>query len=290
MNFDFELILFYATVITGIIALFDMIYLTPRRKRHKTDAVAITGYLSLFDLPFRGQKVLKLKGDQQYTPIIIEYARSFFPILLIVFLLRSFLYEPFRIPSGSLEPTLLMGDFILVNKYDYGMRVPVIHKRIMGEGKPERGDIVVFRWPPNPSVNFIKRVIGLPGDKISYINKELFVNGQKVPQELIEQSIALDEKGTEWQAITKQEDLLGIKHKIYVDPKESRRDYQDIVVPDNMYFVMGDNRDHSADSRFWGFVPDNHIVGKAVLVWMSWDGAQNWSQWIRWKRIGKSIH
>src|SRR5690348_9324908 len=149
MNFNFELILFYATIITGLISLFDIIFLAPRR-RHK-----------------------KNLNKPAHIPLLADYSRSFSPILLIVFLLRSFLYEPFRIPSGSLEPTLLTGDFILVNKFDYGIRLPVVHKKIFGTAEPQRGDIMIFRWPPNPSFDFIKRVIGLPGDHISYINKEL---------------------------------------------------------------------------------------------------------------------
>lgn len=262
MNFNFELILFYATVITGLIALFDIIFLAPARKRKYGT---------------RSQKKL---------PVIIDYARSFFPVLLAVFLLRSFLFEPFRIPSGSLEPTLLVGDFILVNKYNYGVRLPVIHTKIMDNSAPSRGDIIVFRWPPNPSVDFIKRVIGIPGDRISYINKELTVNGQKVPQEFLQMTPAQGENGSEWQAQEKQEDLLGIKHKIFIDPAKSSRDFKDIVVPEGMYFVMGDNRDDSADSRYWGFVPDENIVGKAVVVWMSWDGMKNR---IRTSRLGTVV-
>lgn len=259
MSFNFELILFYATVITGILSLFDVIFLAPKRKR---------------------------KGVSK-LPIISDYARSFFPILLIVFLLRSFLFEPFRIPSGSLEPTLLMGDFILVNKYDYGIRLPVAHKKIVANKQPKRGDIMVFRWPANPSVDFIKRVIGLPGDRISYVNKELYVNGQKILQTNPQTGTATDESGAEWQALEKQENLLGVTHQIFIDPNKSSRDYHDIVVPEGMYFVMGDNRDDSADSRFWGFVPDKNIVGKAVLVWMSWD---SFKTHLRWDRIGKVIH
>ncbi|MBX3708803.1 MAG: signal peptidase I [Gammaproteobacteria bacterium] len=263
MNFNFELILFYASVVTGLIVLFDVIFLARKRK-----------------LAQEGETEIKL-------PIIIDYARSFFPILLIVFLLRSFLYEPFRIPSGSLEPTLLMGDFILVNKFDYGIRLPVIHKKIYGHDVPQRGDIMVFRWPPNPSYDFIKRVIGLPGDKISYINKELYVNGQKIPQEFVQNSMALGESGNQWQAVEKQEDLLGVKHHIFVDSTKSSRDFHDIIVPDGMYFVMGDNRDDSADSRYWGFVPDKNIVGKAVMVWLSWNSI---NKNLRFNRIGKLIH
>lgn len=257
MNFNFELILFYATLITGVIALIDLLVFAPRRAAN--------------DKP----------------GLILDYSRSFFPVLLLVFLLRSFLYEPFRIPSCSLEPTLLMGDFILVNKYQYGVRLPVIHTKIFGTGTPQRGDIMVFRWPPNPSVNFIKRVIGLPGDKISYINKELYINGVKMPQEFLTMSNARSESGLEWQAEEKVENLPSLKHHIYVDPTVSTRDFQDIEVPPGMYFVLGDNRDKSADSRFWGFVPDENIVGKASLVWMSWNGAKTN---IRFNRIGNIIH
>jgi signal peptidase I len=265
MNFNFELILFYAVIITGIICLFDILFLAKKRKE-------------------------KGKEETATLPVLIDYSRSFFPVLLIVFLLRSFLFEPFRIPSGSLEPTLLTGDFILVNKYDYGIRLPVVHKKIfenLDAGSPKRGDIIIFRWPPDPAFNFIKRVIGLPGDHISYVNKELIINGKKIPQEFLKKTVVDGEGGSTWLAQEKLEDLLGIKHKIYIDPSKTSRDFHDIIVPDNMYFVMGDNRDDSADSRYWGFVSDKDIVGKAVLVWMSWNGNKTN---VRWNRIGNMIH
>lgn len=258
MNFNFELILFYATVITGVISLIDIVWFAPRRRKRYGATM----------------------------PIIFDYARSFFPVLLVVFLLRSFLYEPFRIPSGSLEPTLMTGDFILVNKYDYGVRLPVVHKKIYGEGKPERGDIVIFRWPPNPSIDFIKRVIGLPGDHISYINKQLIINGKAITQAPVKVADAYDETGTQWSAEERTEDLMGVKHLIYIDSQKPSHDYHDIVVPEGMYYVMGDNRDDSADSRYWGFVPDKNILGKAVLVWMSWDSIHTK---VRFDRIGKSV-
>ncbi|MBV9576423.1 MAG: signal peptidase I [Gammaproteobacteria bacterium] len=258
MNFNFELILFYATLITGVICLLDCIFFA--RKRAKKSA--------------------------EKLPLIIDYSQSFFPILLIVFLLRSFLFEPFRIPSGSLEPTLLMGDFILVNKFDYGIRLPVIHKKVFDTHEPKRGDIIVFRWPPDTSYDFIKRVIGLPGDHISYINKELIVNGQKIPQAFLQKETVKDEEGQSWQATENQEDLLGIKHHIYLDAMDGHHDFHDVIVPQGMYFVMGDNRDKSADSRFWGFVPDKNIIGKAVLIWMSWNSDDTN---IRWARLGKII-
>lgn len=262
MNFNFELILFYATLISGVIALFDVIFLAPKRKKNKKEKL----------------------------PVIIDYARSFFPVLLIVFLLRSFLFEPFRIPSGSLEPTLLVGDFILVNKFDYGIRLPVIHKKVAAIGDLKRGDIIVFRYPPNPSIDYIKRVIGLPGDHISYIDKVLYVNGKKIPQELVKKTVDYSEDGLSWDVTQKQEDLFGVKHSIYQIPDKANDDFKDIVVPPGMYFAMGDNRDDSADSRYWGFVPDKNIIGKASVIWMSWDTNGDLLHKIRWNRLGTVIH
>jgi signal peptidase I len=262
--------LFYGVVISGIVALFDLIFLAKKRK--EAHAAKIRG--------LSNPPEIKL-------PIIIEYAWSFFPILLLVFLLRSFLYEPFRIPSGSLEPTLLIGDFVLVNKFDYGVRLPVIHKKISAVDEPKRGDIFVFRYPPNPSVNFIKRVIGLPGDHIKYVDKVLYINGEKIPQEFKEDTKRVDEEGHSQDVLVKEEDLMGVKHAIYQNKNQEGDNFEDIVVPPGMYFAMGDNRDDSADSRYWGFVPEQNIVGKAVLVWMSWDSAIHN---IRWHRLFKSIH
>jgi signal peptidase I len=264
MNINFELFLFYLTLITGVISLFDILFLAPRRKRYATDV-----------------------GVPVKMPLVIDYARSFFPVLLLVFLLRSFLFEPFSIPSGSLEPTLLTGDFILVNKFNYGIRLPIVHKKILNYNEPKRGDILIFRWPPDPSYNFIKRVIGLPGDKISYINKEIYVNGEKVPQSDLQKGIPNLDADEGWQALMKEEDLLGVKHKILVQPGKNSRNYFDIIVPEGMYYVMGDNRDDSADSRYWGFVPSENVVGKAVMVWMSWN---NHDYKVRWRRIGSIIH
>jgi len=259
MNLNFELILFYTTLVAGLIALFDIIFLARARKR-------------------------KAKTK---LPIAIDYAYAFFPVLLIVFLLRSFLFEPFRIPSGSLEPTLLIGDFILVNKFDYGIRIPVLHKKIHDVHQPKRGDIMVFRFPPNPSVDFIKRVIGLPGDKISYIDKIIYVNGEKIQQEFERNALTQDEESSGSNIVEKQENLLGIKHDIYQRSGRLSYDYRDIVVPQGMYFVMGDNRDDSWDSRFWGFVPEKNIVGKASLVWMSWNSSD---YNVRWGRLGTIIN
>ena len=257
MNFNFELILFYATLITGVIALIDILFFARHRKKNVKPTM------------------------------IIDYSRSFFPVLLLVFLLRALLFEPFRIPSGSLEPTLLIGDFILVNKYDYGVRLPVAHKKIVDLSEPARGDIMVFRYPANPSIDFIKRVIGLPGDHISYINKELTINGKKIPQEFKQNTVEFDGDNSTNDVKEFEEDLLGVKHAIFVNPKRTSVDFRDIIVPEGMYFVMGDNRDDSQDSRYWGFVPEKNIVGKAKMIWLSWDSsATN----LRWHRIGTVIH
>lgn len=263
MNFNFERILFYITLVAGVICLFDWLFLAKKRRLRQGNVA------------------------EPELPVIIDYARSFFPVLLIVFLFRSFAFEPFRIPSGSLKPTLLTGDFILVNKYDYGLRLPVAHQAITQGSAPKRGDIIVFRWPPNPSVDFIKRVVGVPGDKISYINKELYINGNKMTQNLLEDKTIKDDNGDSLRIQESMEDLDGVKHRIYINPALMPRDFKDVIVPEGSYFVMGDNRDDSEDSRYWGFVGDKDIVGKAVLVWMSWDGANTD---VRWRRIGTPIH
>jgi signal peptidase I len=270
MNFNFELILFYAVLISGVIALLDIIFWEKKRK-----------------VAFAEKNKNVQKPPEMKLPLIIDYARSFFPVLLLVFLLRSFLFEPFRIPSGSLEPTLLTGDFILVNKFNYGVRLPVLHKKIMSFNEPKRGDIIVFRWPPNPSVDFIKRVVGIPGDHISYIDKTLYINGNKIPQEFLREATDQDDSGDTWSVVEKQENLLGVKHSIFQNAHRPNDDMKDIVVPEGMYFAMGDNRDDSADSRYWGFVPEKNIVGKANVVWMSWNSPDHK---IRWERIGKPIH
>lgn len=245
MNFNFELIIFYAVVVTGLIALFDIIFLASRRK--------ITS---------------------KKMPLIIEYARSFFPILLLVFTVRSFAYEAFRIPSGSLKPTLLIGDMILVNKYAYGIRLPVIHTKLLSLNNPQRGDIVVFREPPTETRDLIKRVIGIPGDHISYKNKTLYINGVEASQTFVKYTQDQEEDFDPWLVAQKEENLLGIHHGIYQTPARDNDDF-DVVVPEGHYFMMGDNRDDSADSRVWGFMPDKNIIGKATRVILSYDSLKH---------------
>lgn len=212
----------------------------------------------------------KNRASEQQPPVVVDYARSFFPIFLIVLILRSFIVEPFRIPSGSMIPTLLVGDFILVNKNTYGIRLPLINQKIIERNDPARGDVVVFRYPNDPSTPFIKRVVGLPGDNIEYKDKTLFVNGQVVPQTEGIPFVGQRSAALHTGAIVADELLENAPHKILLTPRVGSQTYQG-VVPAGNYFVLGDNRDNSRDSRYWGFVPDENLVGRAFLIWMNWD-------------------
>lgn len=240
---------------------------------------AVSGIFILIDKLFWA----KNRDTSEPEPKLVEHARAFFPIFLIVLLLRSFLIEPFRIPSGSLEPTLKVGDFVAVNKFAYGLHLPVLETRILPIKNPKTGDIVVFRWPPSPAFDYIKRVIGVPGDVIAYHNKQLTINGKLMPQKFIEYTV--DESSGKAVALY-QEDLNGVIHNIYINPKDRPIDF-DVTVPAGHYFMLGDNRDDSADSRFWGFLPEENLRGQAFLVWMSWNGKKHT---IRWENIGHLLH
>ena len=234
-------------------------------------------------------------------PWWIEYSVSFFPVILIVFLLRSFLVEPFKIPSSSMVPTLLVGDFILVNKYIYGIRLPVANRKLIDVASPERGDVMVFRFPEDPSLDYIKRVIGLPGDRIEYRNKRLTVNGTPVPTRQVDDYLSKERMQFSRRFVEK---VNGIDHEILLDedapasvmparafPFAGNCNYNmsglACTVPPGHYFVMGDNRDNSEDSRYWGFVPETKLVGKAFLIWMNWDGKNGG---IDFERLGTVIH
>lgn len=224
-------------------------------------------------------------------PVSVEYAKAFFPVILIVFLLRSFLVEPFHIPSGSMMPGLVPGDFILVNKFKYGIRLPIVNTKIIGISNPKRGDVIVFRYPKDPSTDYIKRVIGLPGDRVVYSNKTLYINGKRVEQYGVTPEVVRESNHllTKMNRIT--ENLDGREHNVYVDPEVSPQT-SEFDVPEHSYFVMGDNRDRSNDSRYWGFVNDRYLVGNAFMIWLSWDETTDkgwfWNR-ILWNRIGKSI-
>lgn len=241
MDFDFSLFLVIATVVTGVIWGGYALY---RKSRND--------------------------GKEHKEPLLVEYARSFFPIVLIVLVLRSFLVEPFRIPSGSMMPTLLVGDFILVNKFAYGVRLPVVHTKIVEIGEPKRGDIVVFRFPRNPSVDYIKRVVGLPGDRIGYYRKQLYVNGKPVKQVPLGRYLGVGQGRSMSGATHLIEELGRVEHSILIRNGQPTVEGE-FIVPEGQYFVMGDNRDNSNDSRYWGTVPEENLVGKAFFIWMSWD-------------------
>jgi len=209
--------------------------------------------------------------------VLVEYSRSFFPVLLFVLVIRSFVFEPFRIPSGSMMPTLLEGDFIFVKKYSYGLRLPVTETKVIETGSPERGDVIVFRLPSDPSINYIKRVIGLPGDTVVYERHRLTINGEKV-------DLTRGEDAS-WDVPLFVEDLDGRVHDILVtNPEYSTRD-NTYRVPEGHYFVMGDNRDRSKDSRFIGAIPEEFLVGEAVRIWMHF---VPWNMPV-WERIGRKI-
>ncbi|MBR9878789.1 MAG: signal peptidase I [Gammaproteobacteria bacterium] len=254
---DFSLLLVIAVAVTGLIWLLDLVWWRPRRQA--VTAAAETGTTEGVDL--------SAQELSRKDPWPVDYAKSFFPVLLVVLVLRSFVVEPFQIPSGSMRPTLEVGDFILVNKFTYGLRLPVANTKILDLNEPERGDVMVFRYPQDPAVNFIKRVVALPGDTLRYVDKQLYVNGEPVPKTLLD-----DAPESAPGELLFSEQLGEHQHQIYNNPRDRGPLVHDVVVPEGMYFAMGDNRDHSNDSRYWGFIPEANIVGKAFAVWMHWDG------------------
>ncbi|MBU1362022.1 MAG: signal peptidase I [Gammaproteobacteria bacterium] len=286
---NFALLLFLATVVTGIYWLAERLYFLPRRRRladaHDAALAKRQAELSRQGITQVDTNDGKARERLVMQPWWLDWTAGLFPVILVVFLLRSFLFEPFKIPSGSMMPTLLTGDLILVNKFTYGLRLPVINTKVTEGTPPARGDVMVFRYPPNPSMDYIKRVVGVPGDEVAYLNKKLTINGQPVSKELAPEFF--DEDAMRY---LKQytENLGGKVHRILND--ESRRaglseaeimpfpnkencrySVEGVIckVPPGHYFMMGDNRDNSLDSRYWGFVPDKNIVGRAFFVWMN---------------------
>ncbi len=285
---NFALLLFMLTLVT-------LVYWLAERYRFKPAREAAAATLETQDVARRAQLaqqgIAKVDGDIAEArakllmqPWWLDWTAGLFPVILVVFLLRSFLFEPFKIPSGSMIPTLLVGDLILVNKYHYGVRLPVINKKIIANNEPKRGDVMVFRYPVDTRVDYIKRVVGLPGDEINYSNQKLTVNGQPVPMQSL--GDFYDEDSLRYAPMF-SEKFGDAEHRILVDPRRSayngpepktfpmhencRYTAEGVTckVPPGHYFMMGDNRDNSQDSRFWGFVPDENIVGRAFFVWMN---------------------
>ncbi len=295
---NFSLLLFVLTVVTLVYWLAERYKFLPEREaaanKLQAEANERKARLSGQGIAQVDVDVSEAKDKLLMQPWWLDWTAGLFPVICAVFFMRSFLFEPFKIPSGSMIPTLLVGDLILVNKFHYGIRLPVINKKIIANHEPQRGDVMVFRYPVNPSLDYIKRVIGVPGDKIAYLNKRLTVNGQPVDMQALAEFY--DEDSMRY-ALQFNESLTGHNHRIIVDkdrppfvPPQAIEDFkfkencsysgEGVVctVPPGHYFMMGDNRDNSLDSRFWGFVPDEYIVGKAFVIWMNFSDL---------KRIGR---
>ena len=291
---NFALILFCLTVGTGVFWCAEVFHFKKRRQSAFEAAVRMldqrmAGNPHAYPKDYRDTEVQRLSTEIRTPSAWLEFPASFFPVIAVVFGLRSFLVEPFKIPSGSMIPTLLVGDFILVNKFTYGVRLPVIHTKIIEMGSPKRGDVMVFRYPVDPSLDYIKRVIGVPGDKISYQNKRLSVNDIELPARAEVDFLHRDRAAYSRQY---SETLDGRAHRVLNDedapafimsaaafPQRENCIYNNAgvvcMVPPGHYFMMGDNRDNSLDSRFWGFVPEANIVGRAFGIWMNWSGGLN---------------
>ncbi|MBK6006921.1 signal peptidase I [Ramlibacter ginsenosidimutans] len=284
---NFALLLFLATVVTGLYWLAERFYFLPRRRRAATALEARTAERNA-DLSARGiasdePQLAEAKQKVLAQPWWLDWTAGLFPVILAVFVLRSFLFEPFKIPSGSMIPTLLVGDLILVNKFTYGLRLPVLNTKLTEGTPPKRGDVMVFRYPPKPSLDYIKRVVGLPGDEVAYLNKRLTINGVPVPENRLPDFFDRDamryfkqfqeQLGDHTHALLNDDERPAFVPGVEDFPfkQNCRYSVEGVVckVPRGMYFMMGDNRDNSLDSRYWGFVPDQNIVGKAILIWMN---------------------
>ena len=284
---NFALLLLLATVVTGFYWVAERLYFLPQRRKAaamlESDAVLRRAELAKMGISQVDGDIAQAKARILAQPWWLDWTAGLFPVIIAVFFLRSFLFEPFKIPSGSMIPTLRVGDLILVNKFHYGIRLPVINSKITEGTAPQRGDVMVFRYPPKPSLDYIKRVVGLPGDEVAYLNKRLTINGKEIKTvgapEFFDDDVMRYFKQYEESLGEKTHKLLNDDDRPAFVPGVSefpfmencRYSVEGVVckVPKGHYFMMGDNRDNSLDSRYWGFVPDRNIVGKAFFVWMN---------------------
>lgn len=275
----FSLILVIVTLCSGLIWMADAWLLAPKRREKLAMAQAVDAEIS----EESAEKITR-------EPAIVETSRSIFPVIAFVLILRSFIYEPFQIPSGSMMPTLLVGDFILVEKFTYGLKDPVWRSQLVDNGKPQRGDVAVFKYPVDPRIDYIKRVIGLPGDRVVYRNKQLYIQAacaegvEQCPEltEVARVGVNQGEFSQNGVPLSRHTETLGeVSHDILINPqrpdplgyyyREGKLPVGEFIIPEGQYFMMGDNRDNSTDSRFWGFVPEENLVGKAVAIWISFE-------------------
>ena len=250
-----------------------------------TLAVVLSGILALL------HKFVwsKWAATPRWLQVIGDYGRSFFPVLLVVLVIRSFVAQLYHVPTGSLEPTVMPGDLMLVSQYSYGLHLPITNTRIAGVGRPQRGDIVLFYYPPNPNREIlVKRMIGLPGDHVVYRDKALYINGKQAQQDYVTSTIDYGHTQGYMRVVDQyQENLLGFKHAIWLQPNGGELQDIDVIVPPHQYFVLGDNRDNSGDSREWGFVPEKNLIGKARFIVASWDPINHR---VRWHRFIKKLY
>jgi signal peptidase I len=284
---NFALLLFMATVVTGLYWLAERFYFLPQRRKAaavlEVEAAKRRADLQKMGIAQVDGDIAQAKALLLAQPWWLDWTAGLFPVIVAVFFMRSFLYEPFKIPSGSMVPTLQIGDLILVNKFHYGIRLPVVNKKLTDGTAPQRGDVMVFRYPPRPSLDYIKRVVGVPGDEVAYLNKRLTLNGQvvntvSVPEFFDDESMRYFKQYEESLGVQKHRLLNDDDRPAFVPGAEEfafkencKYTVEGVVckVPPGHYFMMGDNRDNSLDSRYWGFVPDKNIVGKAFFVWMN---------------------
>ena len=261
MDIDFSIVLVSLVAFCGALWLIDSLLIKKAR------LTAVENYKRTQAKGRKEEEVATAVEEILKEPLVIEYAKSFFPVLVIVLILRSFLIEPFQIPTGSMIPTLEVGDFILVNKYAYGVRLPIIGTKILGVEDPDRGEVIVF-IPPHENKYYIKRVIGLPGDTVRYEDKNLYINGELISKDYVE-SIMVETSIGDLSGVLYRETINGVEHSTQnIDAVGRQRARTTWVIPNGHYFMMGDNRDNSSDSRVWGTVPNENVVGKAVAVWM----------------------